>query len=196
MYAQFLMPYYMAKPNMKLLEIGLGCDMFYGPGASVKVWQNLFPNAQLWEAEYNAACVEKSKNEGKLDGINTLTGDQMDIHTLDSWIEQSNGGNFDVVIDDGGHKQCHIWTTFQKLWPLLKPGGLYFIEDLQVSRDAAYNDVSSPLCPEGTNVPDELKKIIDAMLHRKEEDIGYGDVKFVFCQRDSCVLGKHPASVV
>jgi hypothetical protein len=177
---------------MKFLEIGLGCDMFYGPGASVKVWQKLFPEAEMWEAEYDAACVEKSKREGKMDGINTLTGDQMDLDTLDKWIEQTGGGDFDVVVDDGGHKQCHIWTTFKKLWPLLKPGGLYFIEDLQVSRDPEYNDVSSSLCPSGTNVPDELKKIVDAMIHRTEAEIGYEDVKFVFCQRDSCVLGKHP----
>jgi hypothetical protein len=193
MYGQFLMPYYALKPNMKFLEIGLGCDMFYGPGASVAVWKKLFPEAELWEAEYNAQCVEKSKSEGKLDGISTLTGDQMDISTLDEWINQSGGGDFDVVSDDGGHKQCMIWTTFLKLWPTLKPGGLYFIEDLQVSRDPEYSDVSSPLCPESTNVVDKLKEIMDAMIHRKEEEIGYKDVKFIFCQRDSCVLGKHPS---
>mmetsp|Transcript_19122 Transcript_19122/g.28320 ORF Transcript_19122/g.28320 Transcript_19122/m.28320 type:complete len:130 (-) Transcript_19122:415-804(-) len=35
MYGKFLLPYYHRKPNMKMLEIGLGCDMGYGPGASV-----------------------------------------------------------------------------------------------------------------------------------------------------------------
>jgi hypothetical protein len=34
MYGQYLLPYYQAKPNMKLLEIGLGCDMHYGPGGT------------------------------------------------------------------------------------------------------------------------------------------------------------------
>ena len=193
MYGQFLLPFYAKKPNMKFLEIGLGCDMSYGPGASVQVWQKLFPKAELWEAEYNAACVEKSRAKGQLDGIHTLTGDQMDIATLDKWIEESGGGDFDVVVDDGGHKQCHIWTTFLKLWPLLKPGGLYFIEDLQVSHDPKYNHVSSPLCPESTNVPQELERIMDHMIHRMEKKIGYTDVKFIFCQRDSCVLGKHHA---
>lgn len=80
---------------MKFLEIGLGCDMSNGPGASVNVWKKLFPQAELWEAEFNAACVEKSKAEGKLDGIKTLTGDQMNISTLDRWIEESGGADFD-----------------------------------------------------------------------------------------------------
>ena len=31
MYGQFLLPLAAYKPNMKFLEIGLGCDMFYGP---------------------------------------------------------------------------------------------------------------------------------------------------------------------
>lgn len=30
MYGQFLLPYYQRKPQMKMLEIGLGCDMSYG----------------------------------------------------------------------------------------------------------------------------------------------------------------------
>jgi hypothetical protein len=188
---QFLMPFYASKPNMKFLEIGLGCDMFYGAGASVAVWKALFPEAELWEAEFDAPCVEKSKAEGKLDGFGTLTGDQMDIATLDSWIEQTKGGDFDIVIDDGGHKQCMIWTSFLKLWPKLKSGGIYFIEDLQVSRESDYSDASSPICPETTNVPDQLMAIMDALIHRKSEEIGYKDLKFMFCQRDSCALGKH-----
>ena len=127
MYGQFLLPYYRENPNMKFLEIGLGCDMNYGPGASVNVWKELFPKAELWEAEYDANCVKKSEAEGKLNGIHVLTGDQADIATLDHWIEKS-GGDFDVIVDDGGHQSCQIWTSYLKLWPQLKSGGLYFME--------------------------------------------------------------------
>ena len=44
---------------MKMLEIGLGCDMGYGPGASVAVFKKLFPTAELWEAEFSALAVLK-----------------------------------------------------------------------------------------------------------------------------------------
>eukprot|EP00957_Ditylum_brightwellii_P076234 5795152-Ditylum_brightwellii.AAC.1 len=78
-----------------MLEIGLGCNMKYGPGASVALYKNLFPKAELWEADYDGDCVEKSTKAGELEGIHTLVGDQANDTVLDSWIEKS-GGNFDV----------------------------------------------------------------------------------------------------
>ena len=107
---------------MKFLEIGLGCGMSYGPGALVALWKGLFPRAELWEAERNGDCVRNAKAKGKIEGFNVLVGDQMDVDTLDGWIATSGGG-FDVIIDDGGHQNCQIWTSFQKLWPDLLPGG-------------------------------------------------------------------------
>jgi hypothetical protein len=98
-----------------------------------------------------------------------------------------------VVIDDGGHQQCQIWTTLMKLWPSLRAGGLYFIEDLQVSRHGGYNEVESAICPKGTNVVDEMKKVIDALAHRREGGLPMDGVKFIFCQEHACVLGKHHA---
>ena len=48
MYGKFLLsPYYHQFPTMKMLEIGLGCDMKYGPGASVALYKKLFPKAEL-----------------------------------------------------------------------------------------------------------------------------------------------------
>ena len=122
MYGRFLLPYYAQNPTMKMLEIGLGCDMNYGPGASTALWKKLFPEADLWEAEFNADCVEKHRGD-KLKGFNVLIGDQGNETVLDSWVQES-GGNFDVIIDDGGHQNCQIWHSFLKLWPTVKPGGL------------------------------------------------------------------------
>lgn len=43
------------------------------------------------------------------------------------------GAAFDVVIDDGSHLPAHQLATLQNLWPLVKPGGIYCIEDLHES---------------------------------------------------------------
>lgn len=36
----------------------------------------------------------------------------------------------DLIIDDGSHKLQDQWDAFQVLWPKLKPGGRYVIEDI------------------------------------------------------------------
>lgn len=188
MYGTHLLPYYHQHPGMKMLEIGLGCNMNYGPGASVWLWKELFPEAELWEAEYDGKCVERAEAKGQLDGFLILVGDQGDPTVLDRWIQDSHG-NFDVIIDDGGHTQCQIWTTFEKLWPTVKPGGLYFIEDLQVANRRDYKK-SSPTC-DGTNlnVPNKLKEILDQLIYANPHS---GEVEFLFCQPEACVLKKRP----
>jgi hypothetical protein len=120
--------------TLKFLEIGLGCGMHYGPGVSLKLWQELFKGkkVELWEAEYDAACVDQARKNGQLDGVNTLTGDQADFEVLKRWIAESKG-KFDIIIDDGGHHNYMILNSFVALWPELNPDGWYFIEDIEVS---------------------------------------------------------------
>merc|ERR1711918_218223 len=79
-------------------------------------------------------CVDKIKAQGMLPKhLHVLVGDQEHPEVLQGWIKES-GGMFDVVIDDGGHTNKQIKTSFDYLWPHVKPGGLYFLEDLQVGR--------------------------------------------------------------
>jgi hypothetical protein len=44
---------------LKMLEIGLGCDMSYGPGKSYYTWQEFLPNVDLYYIEYDKECVRK-----------------------------------------------------------------------------------------------------------------------------------------
>lgn len=39
-------------------------------------------------------------------------------------------GPFDVVIDDGSHQAPHIISAFKTLFPCMKKGSLYVVEDL------------------------------------------------------------------
>lgn len=127
------------KRKLKFLEIGLGCDMEYGPGASAALWKRLFKDreVELWEAEHNAVCVAESQRKGQLDGISALTGDQSDVNVLRKWIAES-GGKFDVIIDDGGHRNDMILNSLQALWPELNPGGWYFVEDIHISYEGPW----------------------------------------------------------
>lgn len=196
MYGTFLLPYVANKPNLKFLEIGLGCNMDYGPGASVKIWKKLLPMAELWEAEFVKDCVEKAQEKGQLEGINTLVGDQADFTVLDGWIEKS-GGHFDVVIDDGGHHNCMISNSFDKLWPQVLPGGLYFIEDLHVGRASKYQSESCGNVIMSDKIHDWNQHLI-YLTNSSGNQYKYGlpeDLLFIHCQAEACVLGKRASDV-
>ena len=204
MYGMFLLPLARdAKRNgqkLKFLEIGLGCNMNYGPGKSVYVWRKLFGDtAEMWEAEYDAKCAKKLKESGELKGINLLVGDQGNSTTVNEWVATS-GGKFNVIVDDGGHTNKQIKTSFDILFPkALLPGGLYFIEDLQVSR----YDLDGILIP---SIADVIQSYIDQLLiptayltdkrfseytlqQRKLYPIPK-DIKWILCQHEACVIAK------
>jgi len=195
MYGMFLLPLAGSKPNLKFLEIGLGCNMRYGAGASVKIWKKLFPQAELWEAEYDEKCVNVAKEKGLLDGFNILVGDQADFSVLDSWVEKS-GGKFDAIIDDGGHGNCMISNTFDKLWPELNPGGYYFIEDMHVG---LWRDDRKICGVMADKVGDWQKQLIfDTTKHMLKLKITYSlpkDMIFIHCQAEACVFKKRHSDI-
>jgi hypothetical protein len=71
-------------------------------GASAAVWRKYLPNAEVWFAEYDAACVARFKPNITAMGIkDVVTGDQGDNATLARWVSET-GGNFDVIIVSEG----------------------------------------------------------------------------------------------
>lgn len=51
-------------------------------------------------------------------------------------IKESLGAlRFDYVIDDGSHRLYDQITSFALLWEYVKPGGIYFIEDITGSEE-------------------------------------------------------------
>ena len=55
--------------------------------------------------------------------------DQSDRAALRQIVERDLGGELDLVIDDGSHLDLPTRASFEALFPLLPPGGLYVIED-------------------------------------------------------------------
>jgi len=169
--------------RIKFLEIGLGCNMDYGPGASSQLWKTyLHKDSEIWMADVDETCVQKYSVHLKKLNIKTLIGSQDNIETLNTWIRES-GGNFDVIVDDGGHKNTEIKNSFDHLWPTLKKGGFYFIEDMQI----AYYDGFQDRLENGLTVPDHIFQWTKSLLIGGEMP---NDLQFIFCQREACVLKK------
>jgi hypothetical protein len=68
--------------------------------------------------------------------------DQGNYDDLQRVIE--NHGQPDIVVDDGSHVAAHVLRSFEFLWPLLRPGGMYVIEDLCTSYYKSYGGGDPP----------------------------------------------------
>ena len=104
--------------DIKFLEIGVQ------DGSSIKYWRDFSPTWKVWGLDTDPNCA----------GENIVIGSQEDKDIL----KQFEG--FDVVIDDGGHTMKQQIETFNQLFPTLRKGGLYVIEDLHTSFWDEFND--------------------------------------------------------
>lgn len=99
-----------------LLEIGV-----YN-GNSLKIWNEYFENSFIVGIDINKDCSVNTKGR-----INVFIGNQSDPVFLNSVIEKTCLP--DVIIDDGSHKGIDQIITFKTLFPYLKSGGYYVVED-------------------------------------------------------------------
>ncbi len=105
---------------MNILEIGIF------EGESLKLWESYFLNSNIIGLDINEDC---SKYSG---GRKTIyIGSQTDESILNQITK--NHSPLSIIIDDGSHNWDHQIITFKIAFQLLKPGGLYFIEDLHTS---------------------------------------------------------------
>lgn len=84
--------------------------------------------------------------------------DQSKIKDLNRLI--ADHGPFDVVVDDGGHRPEQQKTSFIHLFPHVKPGGLYFLEDIHTAwMDNFGGDSNGNLSGEKTKEREENRYI-------------------------------------
>lgn len=95
-------------------------------GASVQMWADYFPNAQIVGIDYdpNARQYESER-------ISILIGNAGEESFLRSIVERH--GRPRIVIDDASHRWDHQILSLQTLFPLVVPGGQFVIEDIDTS---------------------------------------------------------------
>lgn len=110
-------------------------------GSSLHTWGEYFQNATVVGADIDpAANVPIS-----LPNVHIRLGDASRLEFLDELVAEF--GRPRVIVDDGSHFWHHQIETFRYLWPRLKPGGIYIMEDLHTSfplyeKVAAYRGLS------------------------------------------------------
>ena len=114
-----------------VVEIGIGtpeimCPLVgeaYRPGASLRMWRDYFPAAQILGCDIRRDVMFQE------DRIQCRLVDQSDRESLKALSFPTAP---DLLLDDGSHVPVHMRLTFEVLWPSLKTGGFYIIEDVRL----------------------------------------------------------------
>lgn len=103
-----------------LLELGIGdINSLNREGESLKGLRIYFYNGDCYAIDNNEVNVSRTPY--------SYLCDQTDKKRLEEIVFQI--GNPDIIIDDASHQIDNTITSFEILFPLLKPKGLYCIED-------------------------------------------------------------------
>ena len=96
-----------------------------------------------------------------------------------------------MIVDDGGHQNQQILASFTVLFQnALKPGGVYFIEDLHVNRDKRWRG-SGPI------MLDVLHDWQESLLTRQRfnfkligDNLPPSHIKSIDCMAEACAITK------
>jgi len=133
---------------VKMLEIGVF------KGGSLEMWREYFgESATIFGIDVNPDCAGYATAPNQV-----RIGSQDDPQFLERVVQEM--GLPDIVLDDGSHIGRHQRRSFDVLFPLLKPGSLYVIEDLHTSYWP--NEFAGGYRRKGTAIG-HIKQMIDDM---------------------------------
>jgi hypothetical protein len=129
---------------LRIFELGLGTNnadtpsnmgMFGAPGASLRGWRELFPNAFVYGADIDRRILFQ------LDRIKTFHCDQLDRSSIrELWSHPDLQGGMDIIIEDGLHTLEANVSFLEESLDRLCPGGIYVTEDIMwCHRDEWYH---------------------------------------------------------
>ena len=103
-----------------LVEIGVD------GGESIKMWSEYFtsPDTHIYG-------VDIHDKKGDLGRGKFVLGDATQPNFIHDLVNLT--GPVDIIVDDGSHMVSQQKDSLRLLWPSLKPGGLYIVEDCHSS---------------------------------------------------------------
>jgi len=126
----------------KILEIGVGCygtmfhvgeifdrgtKRYYQKGASLRMWRDFFPNAQVFGADIEPEAMFSDER------ITTFLCDTRYKASIEDLIGKT-GTDIDLFIDDGSHDWRDQVFLANVALPLLKKDVIYTIEDVHLTQ--------------------------------------------------------------
>lgn len=166
--------------SVQMLEIGV-LD-----GKSLRAWRKVFqPDSTFYGMAYGVGSADFSNDA---EHVHIVKGDQSNCTDLAS-IKQAlkggiRGGYLDFIIDDGSHVPEHMLKTLVEFFELVRPGGLYFIEDVECNYwDRPGSSVYGYPLPgvgmgRGGSLMESLKLLVEVLNQRYASRPGAYDPNF------------------
>lgn len=111
-----------------------GASPEYNVGNSLRAWRDYLEEANVYGIEIDENVIFNEER------INTFCSDSTDFETVTKIMEKI-GKKMDIIIDDGLHTANSNLATLDILFPYLKKGGTYIIEDINQGDDIYLNDI-------------------------------------------------------
>jgi hypothetical protein len=159
---------------LTLLEIGVF------RGESLRMWRDYFPLGRIYGVDIDADAMQHEDER-----IRVFIGPQSDGAFLENVVAES--GKLDIIIDDGSHLASDQICSLLHLWPHLKPGGYYIVEDTHTSY---LSDYHMGLRQPGTTI-ELLKSVVDdvhAMWH--DGEVTLPQCEWVVFANEACLIRK------
>jgi hypothetical protein len=155
-----------------LLELGVHT------GASLKVWASYFPNGSVIGID----LIDPGPDFSAYPNIVYEVADQADRPRLDAICKARAPEGFDLIIDDASHIGYSAAASYSVLFPRLKSGALYNIEDWGTGY---YDD-----WPDGGHYQKIRVESFDGLVPKRLPSHDFGMVGFVKSLIDD-VAGDH-----
>jgi len=144
----------------RVMEIGVW------HGASLKMWRDYFPEATVYGVDNWSQVPEAEKPKDLGDRIVVREANQ--ANRVDLERVAAEDGPFDLIVDDGSHVMEHQQVSLGCLFPHVRPGGYYILEDLHTSFLTGHPDFG--LESDGSN---STAKMIEALSDGKPAESKY-----------------------
>lgn len=119
--------------QITILELGAGPDD--NIGASIRAWKEYFPAG----THIHVADIKESAAKLGDEGFYVHVGDL----GSQSFLDGLSTIDYDFVIDDASHIWFHQVMSFRSLFPRVKSGGIFIMEDLCTSTNPSLRETYS-----------------------------------------------------
>jgi hypothetical protein len=178
-YARLFEP--MRHEPVALLELGVY------KGASLRTWAEYFthPNKVIVGIDLDPGLAGPDLP----DRVVTYRGDQTEIPpALKGWRP-------DIISDDAGHLCAATIASFRTWFPVLKPHGIYAVENVWFSYDPSVGNADPDVaCQSGQTTMQFLRRLADegqTLAIRPEHRLGL-DIEWLSFYRDLVVMRRGP----